>query len=290
MKTKIINGISVATRIQETIKEAALKLKNQGITPCLATVLVGDHASSITYINKKQKAAKEVGILTKDLRFKSTLQQNELIEVISSLNQDNYVHGILIQLPLPVHLDQLEIIRSLEPRKDVDGLTPFNAGMLLNGNPTIKPCTPAGILELLDFYKIEVIGMDIVIVNRSNLVGKPLACLLIQRGATVTICHSKSVRIDEKLKTADMVVTAVGDREGFTLKGNMIKDNAIIVDVGITRHEGKICGDVEFDSVKEKASWITPVPGGVGPMTVAMLLKNTISAAMQSDKIKGYPV
>jgi methylenetetrahydrofolate dehydrogenase (NADP+) / methenyltetrahydrofolate cyclohydrolase len=290
MKAKIINGISVATRIQETIKEAALKLKNQGITPCLATVLVGDHSSSITYINKKQKAAKEVGILTKDLRFKSTLQQNELIEVISSLNQDNYVHGILIQLPLPVHLDQLEIIRSLEPRKDVDGLTPFNAGMLLNGNPTIKPCTPAGILELLDFYKIEVIGMDIVIVNRSNLVGKPLACLLIQRGATVTICHSKSVRIDEKLKTADMVVTAVGDREGFTLKGNMIKDNAIIVDVGITRHEGKICGDVEFDSVKEKASWITPVPGGVGPMTVAMLLKNTISAAMQSDKIKGYPV
>ncbi|HEY9385650.1 MAG TPA: bifunctional 5,10-methylenetetrahydrofolate dehydrogenase/5,10-methenyltetrahydrofolate cyclohydrolase [Nitrososphaeraceae archaeon] len=290
MKTKIINGISVAKRIQETIKEAALKLKNQGITPCLATVLVGDDASSITYINKKQKAAKEVGILTKDLRFKSTLQQNELIEVISSLNQDNYVHGILIQLPLPVHLDQLEIIRSLEPRKDVDGLTPFNAGMLLNGNPTIKPCTPAGILELLDFYEIEVIGMDIVIVNRSNLVGKPLACLLIQRGATVTICHSKSVRIDEKLKTADMIVTAVGDREGFTLKGDMIKDNAIIVDVGITRHEGKICGDVEFDSVKEKASWITPVPGGVGPMTVAMLLKNTISAAMQSGKIKGYPV
>lgn len=290
MKAKIINGISVATRIQETIKEAALKLKNQGITPCLATVLVGDHASSITYINKKQKAAKEVGILTKDLRFKSTLQQNELVKVISSLNQDNYVHGILIQLPLPVHLDQLDIIRSLEPRKDVDGLTPFNAGMLLNGNPTIKPCTPAGILELLDFYEIKVIGMDIVIVNRSNLVGKPLACLLIQRDATVTICHSKSVRIDEKLKTADMIVTAVGDREGFTLKGDMIKDNAIIVDVGITRHEGKICGDVEFDSVKEKASWITPVPGGVGPMTVAMLLKNTIFAAMQSGKIKGYPV
>jgi methylenetetrahydrofolate dehydrogenase (NADP+) / methenyltetrahydrofolate cyclohydrolase len=290
MKAKIINGISVATRIQETIKEAALKLKNQGITPCLATVLVGDHSSSITYINKKQKAAKEVGILTKDLRFKSTLQQNELVKVISSLNQDNYVHGILIQLPLPVHLDQLDIIRSLEPRKDVDGLTPFNAGMLLNGNPTIKPCTPAGILELLDFYEIKVIGMDIVIVNRSNLVGKPLACLLIQRDATVTICHSKSVRIDEKLKTADMIVTAVGDREGFTLKGDMIKDNAIIVDVGITRHEGKICGDVEFDSVKEKASWITPVPGGVGPMTVAMLLKNTISAAMESGKIKGYPV
>jgi methylenetetrahydrofolate dehydrogenase (NADP+) / methenyltetrahydrofolate cyclohydrolase len=162
--------------------------------------------------------------------------------------------------------------------------------MLLNGNPTIKPCTPAGILELLDFYEIKVIGMDIVIVNRSNLVGKPLACLLIQRDATVTICHSKSVRIDEKLKTADMIVTAVGDREGFTLKGDMIKDNAIIVDVGITRHEGKICGDVEFDSVKEKASWITPVPGGVGPMTVAMLLKNTIFAAMQSGKIKGYPV
>jgi methylenetetrahydrofolate dehydrogenase (NADP+)/methenyltetrahydrofolate cyclohydrolase len=287
MMTKIINGTSVATRIQENIKEAVHKLKNQGITPCLATVLLGDDASSMAYINRKQKAANEVGILTKDLRFKSTLQQNELIKLILSLNEDNYVHGILVQLPLPVHLDQVEIIRNLEPQKDVDGLTPFNAGMLLNGNPSIKPCTPAGILELLDFYKIEVIGMDIVIVNRSNLVGKPLACLLVQRGATVTICHSKSVRLEEKLKTADMIVTAVGDRKRFTLRGHMIKDNAIIVDVGITRHEGKISGDVDFDSVKEKASWITPVPGGVGPMTVAMLLKNTISAAMLSGKIKG---
>jgi methylenetetrahydrofolate dehydrogenase (NADP+)/methenyltetrahydrofolate cyclohydrolase len=287
MMTKIINGTSVATRIQENIKEAVHKLKNQGITPCLATVLLGDDASSMAYINRKQKAANEVGILTKDLRFKSTLQQNELIKLIVSLNEDNYVHGILVQLPLPVHLDQVEIIRNLEPQKDVDGLTPFNAGMLLNGNPSIKPCTPAGILELLDFYKIEVIGMDIVIVNRSNLVGKPLACLLVQRGATVTICHSKSVRLEEKLKTADMIVTAVGDRKRFTLRGHMIKDNAIIVDVGITRHEGKISGDVDFDSVKEKASWITPVPGGVGPMTVAMLLKNTISAAMLSGKIKG---
>jgi methylenetetrahydrofolate dehydrogenase (NADP+)/methenyltetrahydrofolate cyclohydrolase len=223
-----------------------------------------------------------LGIATRDLRFSEAIQQKELEGIISGLNADSHVHGVLVQLPLPSHIDQNKTINLLDPVKDVDGLTPFNAGMLLKGSSVITPCTPAGILELLDFYKIGVAGMDATIINRSSLVGKPLACLLAERGATVTICHSKSRRLQEKLMSSEMIISAVGNREKFTLLGDTIRPGAVIIDVGISRVSGKICGDVDFSSVKEKASWITPVPGGVGPMTVAMLLRNTVTATMLS--------
>jgi methylenetetrahydrofolate dehydrogenase (NADP+)/methenyltetrahydrofolate cyclohydrolase len=212
------------------------------------------------------------------------VKQEELVKVISDLNANNDVHGVLVQLPLPAQIDQNDMISKLDPLKDVDGLTPFNAGMLLKGNPLIMPCTPAGILELLDFYQIDVMGMDVLIINRSSLVGKPLSCLLVGRGASVTICHSKSKKIEEKIYSSEMIVSAVGNRERFTISGNMVKAGVVIIDVGISRYSGKICGDVDFDSVKNKASWITPVPGGVGPMTVAMLLRNTVAATALSTR------
>jgi methylenetetrahydrofolate dehydrogenase (NADP+) / methenyltetrahydrofolate cyclohydrolase len=282
MSSNIIDGLSVATRIQTQVKEQADCLFAKGVKPCLSTILVGDNAASVTYINKKQKAANEVGITTRDLRFNETIKQEELERVILDLNADNHVHGVLVQLPLPQHIDENMIINKLNPLKDVDGLTPFNSGMLLKGNPLITPCTPAGILELLDFYKINVVGMDVLIINRSSLVGKPLACLLVGRGATVTICHSKSKRLEEKLNSSEMIITAVGNRERFTIFGDMVKPGVVIIDVGISKFKGRICGDVDFSSVQAKASWITPVPGGVGPMTIAILLRNTISTTLLS--------
>jgi methylenetetrahydrofolate dehydrogenase (NADP+)/methenyltetrahydrofolate cyclohydrolase len=282
MIAKIIDGLSVAASIQELVKVQVESLACKGVNPCLCTILVGENPSSITYINKKQKAARDVGISTKDLRFNETLSQEELLQVISGLNSDSNVHGVLVQLPLPKHIDQNVIINKLYPLKDVDGLTPFNSGMLMKGKPAITPCTPTGILELLDFYKINVVGMDVLIINRSSLVGKPLACLLLERGSTVTVCHSKSKKLEEKLNRSEMIISAVGNREHFTLSGDMVKPGAVIIDVGISRFKGKICGDVDFDSVRTKASWITPVPGGVGPMTVAILLRNTVSAAFSA--------
>jgi methylenetetrahydrofolate dehydrogenase (NADP+)/methenyltetrahydrofolate cyclohydrolase len=204
------------------------------------------------------------------------------------LNEDEKIHGILVQLPLPSNIDKFAITNTINPAKDVDGLTPFNAGLLLSGSAYLKPCTPAGIIQMLEFYNIDVSGMDAIIVNRSNLVGKPLAMLLLERNATVTICHSKTKDLKGKLRQADVVITAVGNREIFTLTSDMIKPGAIVIDVGISRDERKITGDVDFEGVRKKASWITPVPGGVGPMTVSMLLKNTVSAASKrkvSDNI-----
>ena len=284
MNAEIIDGLSVAARIQAQVKSQVDELVAENVRPCLSTILVGENPASVSYINRKQKAASDVGIITRDLRFNSTVKQEELVKVISDLNADNDVHGVLVQLPLPAQIDQNDMISKLDPLKDVDGLTPFNAGMLLKGNPLIMPCTPAGILELLDFYQIDVMGMDVLIINRSSLVGKPLSCLLVGRGASVTICHSKSKKIEEKIYSSEMIVSAVGNRERFTISGNMVKAGVVIIDVGISRCSGKICGDVDFDSVKNKASWITPVPGGVGPMTVAMLLRNTVAATALSTR------
>jgi methylenetetrahydrofolate dehydrogenase (NADP+)/methenyltetrahydrofolate cyclohydrolase len=198
---------------------------------------------------------------------------------VKSLNGDHAVHGILVQLPLPKHIDEFAIINALHPSKDVDGLTPYSAGMLQNGMAVLKPCTPSGVMELLDYYSIDVAGMDAVIINRSNLVGKPLVFMLLERNATVTVCHSKTKNLKEKLLGADLVITAIGNRDRFTLAADMVKEGAVVIDVGTGRHNGKLAGDVDFASVKEKASWITPVPGGVGPMTIAMLMKNTVAAA-----------
>jgi methylenetetrahydrofolate dehydrogenase (NADP+)/methenyltetrahydrofolate cyclohydrolase len=279
LAAQIIDGKVVSADVKSRVKKAVDELKDVGVQPCLATVLVGDDPASATYVGSKQKDAKEVGIVTRDHRLAASFKQNELVELVQLLNNDSAVHGILVQLPLPKHINEFAIINTLSPLKDVDGLTPYNAGMLQNGMALLKPCTPSGVIELLDYYKIDVSGMDAVIVNRSNLVGKPLAFMLLEKDATVTVCHSRTKGLNEKLRNADLVVTAVGNRQRFTLTADMVKEGAVVIDVGTARLNGKLAGDADFDSVREKASWITPVPGGVGLMTRAMLLKNTVAAA-----------
>ncbi|HEY7226735.1 MAG TPA: bifunctional 5,10-methylenetetrahydrofolate dehydrogenase/5,10-methenyltetrahydrofolate cyclohydrolase [Nitrososphaeraceae archaeon] len=281
--SKLIDGILVSQQIKQTIRNEVSGLINKGIRPCLATILVGDNQASATYVKNKQTAASKVGILTRDFKLPENIEQEKLVSTINELNKDRSVHGILVQLPLPHHIET-SITNLVNYEKDVDGLTSYNLGLLFEGTPKLIPCTPLGILELIDFYNIEVNGMDVAIINRSNLVGKPLGILLMNRDATVTFFHSKSRNLEDKLRNFDCIITAVGDRKKFTLKNNMVKDGAIIFDVGISRTNGKIQGDVDFQSVSEKASYITPVPGGVGPMTVTMLLKNTVLAATIVNK------
>lgn len=280
MAAKIISGLEVSAAVKERVRKAVDELKAQGVQPCLATVLVGDDPASATYVNSKQKTAKELGIATRDHRMPATFKQDELLELVQLLNRDPEVHGILVQLPLPPHIDEFSVINALSPLKDVDGLTPYSAGMLQNCMAVLKPCTPSGVMELLDYYNIDVSGMDAAIVNRSNLVGKPLVFMLLERNATVTVCHSRTKNLADKLRSADLIITAIGNRKRFTLTADMVKPGAVVIDVGTSRNEaGKLAGDVDFEAVKEKASWITPVPGGVGPMTIAMLMRNTVSAA-----------
>jgi methylenetetrahydrofolate dehydrogenase (NADP+) / methenyltetrahydrofolate cyclohydrolase len=276
--SKLIDGILVSEQIKQTIKKEVSILMNKGVLPCLATILVGDDQASATYVKNKQTAASKVGILTRDIKLPENIDQEKLVSTINELNKDNRVHGILVQLPLPHHIES-SITNVVNYEKDVDGLTSYNLGLLFEGTPKLIPCTPLGILQLIDFYNIDVNGMDVAIINRSNLVGKPLGILLMNRDATVTFFHSKSRNLEDKLRNFDCIITAVGDRKKFTLKNNMVKDGVIIFDVGISRTNGKIQGDVDFKSISEKASYITPVPGGVGPMTVTMLLKNTVLAA-----------
>ncbi|MGI0035318.1 MAG: bifunctional 5,10-methylenetetrahydrofolate dehydrogenase/5,10-methenyltetrahydrofolate cyclohydrolase [Nitrososphaera sp.] len=279
MVARILDGKVVSADVKARVKKAVDELKRDGVLPCLATVLVGDDPASETYVSSKQGDASEVGITTRDHHLAADVQQAELLELVRLLNKDNLVHGILVQLPLPSHINEFAIINALSPLKDVDGLTPYNSGMLQNGMALLKPCTPSGVMELLDYYKIDVSGMGAVIVNRSMLVGKPLLLMLLERDATVTVCHSKTKDLGAKLQDADLVVTAVGNRHRFTLTGDMIKDGAIVIDIGTARLDNKLTGDADFKSVSQKASWITPVPGGVGLMTRAMLLRNTVSAA-----------
>jgi methylenetetrahydrofolate dehydrogenase (NADP+)/methenyltetrahydrofolate cyclohydrolase len=277
----------VSQHIKQTIRNEVSALAKNGIKPCLATVLVGNNQASATYIKNKQIAANSVGILTRDFKLSEDIPQDELVKRINELNHDENVHGILIQLPLPNQIEA-SITNMVNHEKDVDGLTSYNLGLLLEGTPKLIPCTPLGILELLDFYNINVSGIDVAIINRSNLVGKPLGILLMNRDATVTFFHSKSKGMEDKLKNFDCIITAVGDRQKFTLTNNMVKDGVIIFDVGISRINGKIQGDVDFKSVSERAGYITPVPGGVGPMTVTMLLKNTVHAASLLNKISNH--
>jgi len=284
---KLIDGMLVSQHLKQTIRNEVSALANKGIKPCLATVLVGNNQASATYVKSKQIAASSVGILTRDFKLPENISQEELVKTINELNHEENVHGILIQLPLPNQIET-SITNMVNHEKDVDGLTSYNLGLLLEGTPKLVPCTPLGILELLDYYNINVKGIDVAIINRSNLVGKPLGILLMNRDATVTFFHSKSKGMEDKLKNFDCIITAVGDRQKFTLTSNMVKDGAIIFDVGISRINGKIQGDVDFKSVSERAEYITPVPGGVGPMTVTMLLKNTVHAASLINKISNH--
>jgi len=277
-----IDGLAVASAVRQRVKKAVDELKSQGIQPCLATVLVGDGQASTTYVKNKQKACAEVGILTKDHKLLSTISQTELNKLVDSLNHDESVHGILLQLPLPKQLDEFESTSRISPLKDIDGLTPHNAGLLSMKKAVLKACTPSGIIELFDHYQIELEGKNVVIINRSNLVGKPLYHLLLERNATVTTCHSKTRNLEKICKDADIVITGVGDRSKFVLSPDMIKEGAIVIDVATTRLDGKLAGDSDYDKIIQKASYASPVPGGVGPMTIAMLLKNTVTAASLS--------
>ncbi len=274
-----IDGKVIAQSVKDRVKKAVDELKSQGVNPCLATVLVGENPVSAIYVKNKHKACEEVGILTKDHKLPASFSQKEMNELIDSLNNDSSVHGILIQLPLSEQLNEFETISRVSPLKDVDGLTPHNAGLLAMKKAALVACTPSGVMEMLNYHNIDLDGKNVVMINRSNLIGKPLYHLLLEKNATVIACHSRTKNLTEFCKAADVVITAVGDRAKFTLTPDMIKDGAVVIDVAITRHDGKLVGDSDFDKIIEKASFATPVPGGVGPMTVAMLLKNTVTAA-----------
>ena len=280
-----IDGIEVSNSVKEILKTAVENLKSNGIEPCLATILVGDNSASAVYVRNKHKASDSIGIKTKDHKLPSETTQDDLNNIIDDLNRNNEVHGILVQLPLPNHLDEFATTSRISPLKDVDGLTPQNVGLLSIGKSILRPCTPSGIMEMFYYYKINLEGKKIVLINRSNLIGKPLYHLLLQNNATVITCHSKTTNLNELCQNADIVITAVGDRTKFKLTSDMIKQDAIVIDVAIFRHEGKLVGDSDYDDIIQKASWATPVPGGVGPMTVAMLLKNTVTAASLQKEI-----
>ena len=280
-----IDGIEVAKSVKERVKMAVKELKQQGINPCLATVLVGNDPASATYVKNKHKDCLDVGILTKDHTPSSSISQNEMNELIDSLNNDSSIHGILVQLPLPSQLDEFQTTSRISPLKDVDGLTPHNMGLLSMKKAILKACTPSGIMEMFEYYNIDLEGKIVIMINRSNLIGKPLYHLLLEKNATVITCHSKTKNLSEICKTADIIVTGVGNRSKFVLTPDMIKEGAVVIDVAITRHDGKLVGDADFDEIIKKVSFASPVPGGVGPMTVAMLLKNTVTAASLS---KGF--
>jgi len=248
---------------------------------------VGDNPASATYVKNKHKACEVVGIKTKDYKLSAEITQEQLNDVIDKLNRDKEVHGILVQLPLPNQLNEFATITRISPIKDVDGLTPQNVGLLSMGKSILRACSPCGIMEKLYYNKINLQGKNVVMINRSNLIGKPLYHLLLQNNATVVTCHSKTENLHEYCKNADVIITAVGDRAKFKLTSDMIKQDAIVIDVAISRYEGKLVGDADYDDIILKASWVTPVPGGVGPMTVAMLLKNTVTVASLSKEIVG---
>ena len=280
-----IDGKIISQSVKDRVKKAADELKNQGISPCLATVLIGENPASATYVRNKHKACEEVGIATKDHKLDSSITQSELSKIIDELNADKSVHGILIQLPLPKQLDEFTTTSRISPIKDVDGLTPYNAGLLAMKKAALVACTPSGVMEIFDYHGIDLEGKNVVLINRSNLVGKPLYHLLLEKNATVFTCHSKTKNLLELCQSADIIITAVGDRNKFTLTPDMIKEGAIVIDVAISRFQEKLVGDSNYDEIIQKASFATPVPGGVGPMTVTMLLKNTITAASLSSQI-----
>jgi len=280
-----IDGIIIAQSVKDRVKKAVDELKSQGITPCLATILIGDNSASSIYVRNKHIACKEVGITTKDHKLEENITQLELNNIIDGLNSDSLVHGILIQLPLPKQIDEFATTSRISPLKDVDGLTPHNTGLLAMKKAALVACTPSGIMEMFDYHGIDLDGKNVVLINRSNLVGKPLYHLLLEKNATVVTCHSRTKNITDLCQAADIIITAVGNRNKFTLTPEMIKEGAVIIDVGISRFHEKLVGDSDFEEIIQKASFATPVPGGVGPMTVAMLLKNTITAASLSSQI-----
>ena len=283
MSAVLLDGKAAAAVVRERVRAGVDRLRGQGIVPGLAVVLVGDDPASQVYVRNKDKAAKEAGFEVRTVRLPSTTAQSDLAAVVRDLNEDRGVHGILVQLPLPRGLDAARIVDSLDPRKDVDGLHPLNVAALALGREGLRPCTPLGCLEILDQHRIPLAGAHAVVIGRSMLVGKPLSLLLLERNATVTVCHSKSRDLKGIALTADLLFAAVG--RARMVQGDWIREGAAVVDVGINREpDGKLAGDVDFDAARERAGAITPVPGGIGPMTIAMLLSNTALAAARIEE------
>ena len=278
MAAERIDGKAIADEIKKEAAAEAAALKAQGIEPCLAVILVGNDSASQVYVNNKKKACEAVGIRSVSYTLDENAEESELLQLVDTLNLDSSVHGILVQLPLPEHMDETKVIVAISPEKDVDCFHPMNVGRLTSGLDGFLPCTPAGVIEILKRTGHDIAGKNCAIIGRSNLVGKPLALLMTRENATVTLCHSKTQNLAEVCRRADILVSAAG--KAGLVTGDMVKDGAVVIDVGMNRNaEGKLCGDVVYDEAAEKASAVTPVPGGVGLMTVAMLMKNCIRSA-----------
>ena len=280
---KLIDGKVISAAVKERVKAEVTTLKQQGITTGLAVIIVGEDPASKVYVNNKKKACEALGIISEEYALPETTTQEELLSLIDTLNKKESINGILCQLPLPKHLDETAVINAILPEKDVDAFHPINVGKIMQGDFDFVPCTPAGVMEMLAFEGIEISGKTCVVIGRSNIVGKPMAMLLLHKIGTVTICHSRTKNLKEVCQNADILVAAVG-RPNF-VTADMVKDGAVVIDVGINRVDGKLVGDVDFNDVCEKASYITPVPGGVGPMTIAMLMQNTLTAAKKQNKV-----
>ncbi|MBT2645892.1 bifunctional methylenetetrahydrofolate dehydrogenase/methenyltetrahydrofolate cyclohydrolase FolD [Bacillus sp. ISL-34] len=281
MSAQIINGKEIAESVRQEISKEVQQLREKNIVPGLAVILVGDNQASQTYVRNKQKACEDLGMHSVLIKKPAELSQEELIQSIAELNQDDSIHGILVQLPLPGHIQEKAIIEAISPEKDVDGFHPINIGRMMTGQDAFLPCTPYGVMVMLEYIDYDLEGKHVVIVGRSNIVGKPAGQLFLNANSTVTYCHSRTKDLAYYTKQADVVVAAVGKRD--TITSDHIKEGAVVIDVGMNRNdEGKLCGDVAFDEVKNKASYITPVPKGVGPMTITMLMKNTVKSAQKA--------
>lgn len=280
----ILDGKAVSAKVKEEVKAEVEALKKQGVSVGLAVIIVGNNPASRTYVNNKKKACEAAGIVSEEYALPEETTQEELLALVRELNQKDSINGILCQLPLPKQLDEEAVIAAISDKKDVDAFSAVNVGHIMIGDYSFLPCTPAGIMEILRHYNIDVAGKECVVIGRSNIVGKPMAMLLLHQNGTVTICHSKTQNLKEVTSRADILVAAVGIPHFVT--ADMVKEGAVVIDVGMDRDEnGKLCGDVDFAAVESKASYITPVPGGVGPMTIATLLKNTVTAAKQQNGI-----
>ena len=281
MSAQLINGVELSRQIRQGIQQQTARLQARGVTPGLAVILVGEDPASQVYVRNKVKACEEVGFLSRLERHPADLTEAELLARVHALNADPHIHGILVQLPLPPHLNAQRVIEAISPDKDVDGFHVASAGALMTGLPGFWPCTPHGCMKMLESIGYSLRGRHAVVIGRSNIVGKPMAMMLLQQNATVTLCHSATTDLAAQVRQGDVVVSAVGRRNLVT--ADMVKPGAVVIDVGMNRDEqGKLCGDVDFEGVRQVASYITPVPGGVGPMTITMLLDNTLQAAQRS--------
>ena len=281
--SRLIDGKVISAAVKERVKNEVAQLNEKGITVGLAVIIVGEDPASKIYVANKKKACEALGIISEEYALPESTTEKELLGLIDTLNAKKSINGILCQLPLPRHLDEKRIINAISPEKDVDAFHPVNVGRIMIGDYDFVPCTPAGIMEMLAYENIETEGKRCVVIGRSNIVGKPMAMLLLHKNGTVTICHSKTRNLKEICLGADILVAAVGKAKFVT--ADMVKEGAVVIDVGMNRENGKLCGDVDFEAVKEKASAITPVPGGVGPMTIAMLMQNTLTAAKRQNGI-----